>query len=467
MSQSNQHKIIILETKHERRDFLRSLISGWGYTPFSFERETICLDNLSSLNPNLIIVGPLSLERTFRFINTLKMRNRSLPVLIISVDHTIQDFINTNGFADVLVIKTPIEPYEIKKAIRITEGNRFKSIMFHDCPLIIGQNPEMLKIKKIIPELGRSKETVLIKGETGTGKELVAKAIHFRSDRRNNPFIKVNAAEFTQGLFEGKMFGHSAKVFTDAYQENMGKFEVANKGTIFIDEIYKIPATLQANLLRLLEEGGISKFRFNTNKQLDVRIIAATDANLDLLVERGKFRKDLYFRLNVISIKIPPLRKRIEDIPLLAFFFNDGFCGDFGKSHYELSEKIKNLFSCYHWPGNVRELKSVVKSSVLQGNEDSIINKLHLYNQKHKSTNFIGYYENICTLAEFSDVKNYIKDLNKVSLKDICREFITRIEKNIMEKALERTNRNRKKAAAMLNISYKSMLNKIKAYNLT
>jgi len=461
------YKIIILETNHERRDFLRSLISGWGYTPFSFERETICLDNLSSLKPDLVIAGDLPLERTFRFINALKMRNSSLPILIISGDHTIQDFINTNGFDDVLVLKTPIEPYEIKKTIRMSQGNMFKSTMFHDCPLIIGQDSEMLKIKKIIPELGRSKETVLIKGETGTGKELVAKAIHFRSDRRNNPFIKVNSAEFAQKLFESEMFGHSTRSFTDACEDSWGKYDVANTGTIFINEIDKIPATLQAYLLHVLEERGISKFGFEANKQLDVRIIAATDSNLDLLVERGKFRKDLFFRLNVISIEIPPLRNRIEDISLLTFFFIDKFCGEFGKSHYELSKKTKDLLSSYHWPGNVRELKSVVKSFVLEGNEDSITNKLHLYNQKYKSTNFIDCHGNIDTLAELSNVKNYIRDLNKVSLKDICREFITRIEKNIMKKVLEKTNWNRKKAAIILKISYKSMLNKIKAYKLT
>jgi len=186
-----------------------------------------------------------------------------------------------------------------------------------------------------------------------------------------------------------------------------------------------------------------------------------------LLVEKGEFRKDLFYRLNVIRIDIPPLRNRIQDIPLLAVFFNDKFCGDLGKSHFNLSKKTKNMLSCYHWPENVRELENVVRHSVLTGDEDSMLNKLCLPDQRLKSTNHIDCSEDIYTVAELSDVKKYLKDLNEVSLKDICREFITRAEKKIMKQALEKTNWNRKKAAILLDISYKSLLNKIKAYDLT
>ena len=163
MTKTSRHNIVILEANQMRRDYLRSIISGWGYSPFSFDKETICLDNLSTLNPCLVISGDLSLERTFRFVNTLKKKNRSLPVLIISGDYGIQDFIDTSLFDDIFVISTPVDPSEIKMAIRKIQGNRLKSKMYQDCPLLIGNSLEMQKIKKMVLELSGSKETVLIK----------------------------------------------------------------------------------------------------------------------------------------------------------------------------------------------------------------------------------------------------------------------------------------------------------------
>jgi two-component system response regulator AtoC len=441
-------------------------VSGLGYTPYSFENEAICLDNLSPLNPDLVISGLLSSEKTFRFVNALKMRNRRLPVLIISGDHTVQDFIDTNGFADVFVVKEPIEPSKIKREINRIKKNDLKIKMSRDCPLIIGNSPEMVKIKKMISELSRSKETVLVRGEIGTGKELVARAIHSWSDRSNNPFIKINAAALPCELFESELFGDNPGAFSGAHQNKKGMFEVANTGTIFLDEIGKIPASLQAKLLRVLERRNNSNPGSETKETVDIRIIAAADADLGLLVETKKFRKDLYYRLNVISIEIPPLRNRKEDIPLLAVFFNDKFCWEFGKSHYELSKKTKNMFSFYNWPGNVRELKNVVKSSVFLGDEESIVNKLYQNSPKYEFMDFIDNCEDIHTLAELSNLTKYLKNLSKVSLKDICSEFTVQTEKKLIKKALEKTNWNRKKAAILLDISYKSLLNKIKAYHL-
>jgi transcriptional regulator with PAS, ATPase and Fis domain len=268
-------------------------------------------------------------------------------------------------------------------------------------------------------------------------------------------------------LFESELFGYKAGAFAGTRQDEKGIFEVANTGTIFLDKIGEMPASLQANLLQVLEGEDISKLDFKTKETIDVRIIAATNKDLGLLVETQEFRKDLYYRLNVINITIPPLRNRIEDILLLSVFFNDKFCGELGKSHYELSKKTKNIFSRYHWPGNVRELKKVVKDYVLMDNEHGIIDKLCPNNLRYRSMDLIDYSEDIYSLAELSDVKKYLKDLSKVSLKDICREFVTRTEKKLMRKALEKTNWNRKKAAILLGISYKSLLNKIKAYGLT
>ena len=239
MTLASQHNIVILETNQVRRDYLKSIISGWGYSAFIFDAETICLDNLSMLNPGLVISGDLSLERTLRFVNTLKMKDRSIPVLIISGDYAIHDFIDTNFFDDIFVIETPVEPYEVKMAIRRIHGNRLKSKMSQDCPLLIGNSPEMQKIKKMVLELSSSKETVLVKGEPGTGKELVAKAIHFKSDRRNNPFIKVNTAEFSRESFESEPFGVNPWGFANANWNPKEIFKIADTGTVFLDHMEK------------------------------------------------------------------------------------------------------------------------------------------------------------------------------------------------------------------------------------
>ena len=184
-----------------------------------------------------------------------------------------------------------------------------------------------------------------------------------------------------------------------------------------------------------------------------------------MLVKKKDFRKDLFYRLNVISIKIPPLKNRIEDIPLLADFFNDRFCGELGRCYGDISKKTKDILSSYHWPGNVREFKNVIKNMVLPADKDNIPTKFIENNQQHESLSYTDDKQD-SAIPDISNIKRYLRDLNKISLKDIQREYITRTEKKIMKEALVKTNWNRKKASILLDISYKSLLNKIKAYNL-
>jgi len=329
--------------------------------------------------------------------------------------------------------------------------------MSNKCPSIIGNNPEIVKIKEMIPELSLSNETVLLKGEKGTGKELVAKIIQYNSCRRENPFVKVTCSALTNEMSENELLGRNAKAIRDLNQRKKGIFSVADTGTLFFDEIGHLPPAYQAELL-LLEESGMSKTVAKAKEIIYARVIASTSADLDSLVRKGIFLKKLYNRLNVISIIIPPLRYRLEDIPFLSDFFADKYCAELGKSHYRLSQKTKNTFFSYHWPGNVLELENLVKGAVALGNEDSILSQLDTQNKINEYTyNF----------AELTDTKMRIKGSGDLPLKDICRKINAQAEQKFMKQALEKTNWNRKKAATMLNISYKSLLNKIKAYNLT
>ena len=330
--------------------------------------------------------------------------------------------------------------------------------MSNKCPSIIGNSPGIVKIKEMIPDLSNSREPILLKGEKGTGRELVAKVIQYQSERKNNPFVKVNCSALTNVMSKSELIGGNASPFKDLNQHENGIFLVANTGTLFLDEIGQLPAAYQAELLLLVEENGALKPETGAYENVDVRIIASTNNDVETLVDKGVFLKNLFYRLNVISIKIPPLRHRLEDIPFLADFFADKYCAELGKSHFRLSRNTKNTFFSYHWPGNVLELENMVKGAVALGNEDSIISQLDTQNKINEYT---------YNIAELVDVKKHINGSSDLPLKDICRAINAQAEKKLMKQALEKTNWNRKKAAMMLSISYKSLLNKIKAYNLT
>jgi len=330
--------------------------------------------------------------------------------------------------------------------------------MSEKCPSIVGINPEIVKIKEMIPELSSSNKTILLKGEKGTGKELIAKAIQQKSIRRENPFVKVNCSALTNEMSENELLGRNANPFKDLNKHGNGIFSVADTGTLFFDQIEQLPPAYQAELLLYLEENGMAKNVARAEEKNDARVISSTSADLEALVKKGTFLKNLYNRLNVVSIIIPPLRYRLEDIPFLSDFFSNKYCAELGKTNYRLSQKTKSIFFSYHWPGNILELENLVKGAVALGNEDNLINQLN------KQKRIDGYTHH---LAELTDMDKHLEGSGDLPLKDICREINAQAEQKLMKQALERTNWNRKKAAIILNISYKSMLNKIKEYNFT
>jgi len=311
--------------------------------------------------------------------------------------------------------------------------------MSNKCPSIIGNSPEIVKIREMLPDLSNTREPVLLKGEKGTGRELVAKVIQYQSERKNDPFVKVNCSTLTNGISKSELLGENAGVFKDLNQHENGIFSVANKGTLFLDEIGQLTAAYQAELLLLVEENSALKPEAGAMENVDVRIIASTSSDVESLVDKGVFFKNLFYRLNVISIKIPPLRHRLEDIPFLADFFAEKYCAELGKSHFRLSRKTKNIFFSYHWPGNVLELKNLVKGAVALGNEESILSQLDTKNKINEYT---------YNLAELINVKKHINGSGDLPLKDICREINAHAEKKLMKQALEKTNWNRKKADA-------------------
>jgi two-component system response regulator AtoC len=456
MNQTSQHKIIILENNQQRRDALKSMVTEWGHTPFIFEKESRCLDNLVPLKPDLVISGCLSVERAARFIHTLQLTNCGVPMVIISDDRDILEFVDSNGFGDVSVLNLNSNATEIQTVVnRALKESCENPERRTYCPLIIGGSPEMVKIKKKINDLANLKEAVLIQGEAGTGKELIARFIHLKSERCDRPFIKMSMPQLPADFFEKQLL-----MLEDPQVGEEAIFAAAHQGTLLLEDVGRMPSEPQATLLKIIDETGVFKAADET---IDIRIMVTSSHNLAALVEKGQFNKGLFYRLNVIRIDLPPLRSRLGDISALADLFTDKFCIECGKSHFELSPKIKDLLTCYHWPGNVQELEDLIRLIVNDGTEDRVARKLRIHKKYRAITD---YYKDIHSLAGLDDIKKHVKDLDKISLKKISNIYMERAEKKLLKKALESTNWNRKRTAALLDISYKSLLNKIKEYKL-
>jgi transcriptional regulator with PAS, ATPase and Fis domain len=271
---------------------------------------------------------------------------------------------------------------------------------------------KMQRIKEIIDQVADTDLTVLIQGESGVGKELVARSIYYNSSRRINSFVKVNCAALPHELLESELFGYEKGAFTGAYRKKPGKFEMANGGTIFLDEIAEMSPSLQAKLLQVLQNGEFSRLGDTKDIQVDVRVLAATNKNIEQAMKDGRFREDLYYRLNVVNIKIPPLRERREEIPTFVDYFLNKFSQKYQKEVKPLPDSLMKAFLRHHWLGNIRELENVIQRYVVLGGKKTII-------------------EELCPMG-------------------------------LIYETLKRTNWNRTKAANLLNINYRTLLKKVK-----
>ena len=318
--------------------------------------------------------------------------------------------------------------------------------------LLFSKSPKMERVKAIIDQIASTDITVLIRGESGTGKELVARAIHSKSLRRNKAFVKVNCAAIPRELVESELFGFERGAFTGAHTKKPGKFELANNGTIFLDEIGEIDISLQSKLLQVLQDGEFSRLGGKGNVNVDTRVNSATKIDLEQATEEGSFRKDLYYRLNVVSIFLSPLRERKEEIPHLCSHFLRFYSYRYNRHYGPLSDKTLQLFDQYDWPGNIRELENVIKRIVILGSEESVLHDLW-------GTNFSGDGEDGIFRREMDSTR-------ELNLKEIGREASSRAEREAIQRALLQTRWNRKEAAQLLKVSYKSLLYKIRGYGI-
>jgi len=339
----------------------------------------------------------------------------------------------------------PISPPSSSTFVEIGEVTREEGIFIY-------ASDQMHRIKEILDQIANTDVTVLIQGESGVGKEVVARSIHLNSFRQEKPFVKVNCAALPQELLESELFGYEKGAFTGAYRQKPGKFELANGGTIFLDEISEISLSLQGKLLQVLQDREFSRLGGKKDIRVDVRVLVATNKNMEEGVKNGRFREDLYYRLNVVNITIPPLRERREEIPIFVEYYLDKFSKKYQKKVTPLSDKMMKVFSQHHWLGNVRELENVIQRLIVLGNEKAIIEEL----------------TPVTKIDSIPEKKNKMVPTKKSwpSLKEVHRDAIKKAESEIILKALETTNWNRKKAANILEINYKTLLYKIKECGL-
>jgi two-component system, NtrC family, response regulator AtoC len=362
--------------------------------------------------------------------------------------------------------RSPAEGTQIRDQVRRSS----------DFAMLFGTSPKMEEVKNTIEQVADTTATVLIRGESGTGKEVVARMIHAQSGRGDKPFVKVNCAAIPHELLESELFGYEQGAFTGANRQKLGKFDLANEGTIFLDEVSEMHPSLQAKLLHVLQDGEFSRLGGKRDISVDVRVLAATNKPLERAVEEGLFRQDLFYRLNVITVHIPPLRERREEILVFLAYFLPKYSEVYGKQPAPFGEKAIGCMMEYSWPGNIRELENLVKRYVIVGNEAQIIRELSTPKSIVSSSSATDF--ELSVRDAHSDIeKAPAKPLpaaipitsargdgaaDSPSLLEIGRRAALSAEREAIERVLTQTRWNRRQAAKILKISYKALLNKLK-----
>lgn len=368
-------KILLFSLSEAIRKEIIKIFQNEKYVFFYASAFKKAIEIILNKNIDVVILGHrLHKSDSYDFLNLLCKHNINIPVIFLSDILDLKDVITAikQGAFDFLII--PLNYIELKKSITralankkiIDENIALKKTLANQTHVkLIGTSPVFQKVLEQIQQVATTRSTVLIIGESGTGKELVAEAIHNLSPRAGKPFVKINCGAVPEPLLESELFGHEKGAFTGAVTERKGRFEAANYGTLFLDEVGEMNLTMQVKLLRVLETGEFEMLGSNRTRKVDVRIIAATNRNLEDMVANGTFREDLYYRLNVFTIEMPPLRERIEDIPILAQNFLENFAKENNKKVLGFTPEVEKLLISYHWPGNIRELKNVMERAVI------------------------------------------------------------------------------------------------------
>jgi len=405
-------------------------------------------------------------------VSVIMLSTQSNPELIFRVSKLGADDYLSKPFEpkdlEVRIAKVLDKQHLVTEVTQLREQVRRQS----DFAMLFGTSPKMEEVKMTIEQVADTNATVLIRGESGTGKEVVARMVYAQSSRRDKPFVKVNCAAIPYELLESELFGYEPGAFTGANRQKLGKFDQANNGTLFLDEISEMHPALQAKLLHVLQDGEFSRLGGKRDIAVDVRVLAATNKPLERGVQEGTFREDLFYRLNVVTIHIPPLRERREEIPLFLDLFLRKYSEYYGKNPPQFSAYAVNRILEYSWPGNIRELENLVKRYVIVGNEPQIIRELSTH--KPIMSSLGGPVASDGRLGDplaggtpaalpSTPIGDGDDALTMPSLLEIGRRAAMQAEREAIERVLTQTRWNRRQAAKILKVSYKALLNKLKA----
>jgi len=457
--------LLVIDDDKSFRSYLKTLLQSIGYrvTPFATGEEA--LDAVrKGLAPSLIVLDIIMEGMSgIEVLRRLRELDADIPVIMLTgVDQT-QTIVEAMrlGASDYLVKPFEVEELEIafrnvfEKADLMDEIKRLRERLERDerDPFIF-HSAKMKEIDEVLHQVAQTDITVLILGESGVGKEIVAQRLHALSARRDAPFVKVNCAALPHELLESELFGYEKGAFTGATKSKPGKFELAARGTIFLDEIGEVGLGTQAKLLQVLQDNEFSRLGGTQNIRVDVRVLTATNKNLEAMLAEQRFREDLYYRLNVINVLVPPLRERKEEIAVFCDAFIKKYARQFNKKVSRLPEQLMEAFYLHDWPGNVRELENMIKRYVVLRDEKII------YKEMAEASRMPGEEE------MGLDVENLFDASGCLSLKEIDRQVAQQAERVLIGKVLQHTRGNKRKAAEVLDISYKALLYKIKECGL-
>ena len=429
------------------------------------------LDHLRTSSPDLaLLVGPLAKTTAQECLSRISALEPRLPVIILTGEGSTEEAIEATKAGAFDYFLAPYDSRELLQSLALgfEAGRLMRSHVAldreGDVPTgeaLVGRSKAMQDIYKAIGRVAGTESTVLIRGESGTGKELVARAIYQHSERSSRPFVVVNSVAIPETLLESELFGHERGAFTGAVGSRIGKVKQADGGTLFLDEIGEIPQPVQAKLLRLLEDRSIEPIGGRNTAPVDVRIIAATNRNLETAIEEGRFREDLFYRLNVVAISLPPLRDRLDDVPLLCDYFLRRFTTELGIRNLGLTPETTHLLAEYHWPGNVRELANVIEQALIFSrgrpiDADDVATLL----RAPKS----GF--DAALTAGNESLRRWVHQSAAFGNDGILTTVIDHVTDRVIREVLEITDGNRVRAARILGISRPTLLTKIKKYNL-
>jgi two-component system response regulator AtoC len=468
-------RVLIVDEDHAMAKYLASHLARRNFEVTVASGEQEALRIFRSLDPVLVLLD-ISMNSTngVGILERLKHIKPTVSIVVLSASKDPEAIFRVSKLGADEYLTKPIDPKELDVRIgRVLENQRLHAEVSQlreqvrqqsDFTMLFGTSPRMLEVKMTIEQVADTTATVLVRGESGTGKEVVARMIHSESSRGEKPFVKVNCAAIPHELLESELFGYEPGAFTGATRQKLGKFEQANGGTIFLDEISEMHPALQAKLLHVLQDHEFSRLGGKRDIQVDVRVLAATNKPLERAVEEGVFREDLFYRLNVVTIHIPPLRERREEIPVFLEYFLEKYSQHYGKRPPMFSELAVRRMMEYAWPGNIRELENLVKRYVIVGNEAQIIRELSTHKPiivSHGSLPAAGAVTAAAPVAAPSG--NGAAEMEMPSLLEIGRRAAMQAEREAIERVLAQTRWNRRQAARILRVSYKALLNKLKA----